>query len=93
MSLVVLDDVTLLFGDRPSWIRSPAPRSRRSRPERLGQDHAAQGDPPDGDAVRAAYGEIVDRYRDEPASLAIIKPLGDEIRKLEASGNHARRAQ
>lgn len=43
-------------------------------------------DPPDGDAVREAYGEIVDRYRDDPASLAVVKPLGDEIRKLEAAG-------
>jgi hypothetical protein len=36
--------------------------------------------------VREAYGEIVDRYRDEAAALAIVKPLGDEIRKLEAAG-------
>ena len=43
-------------------------------------------DPPDGDAVREAYGEIVDRYRDDPASLAIVRPIGDEIRKLEAAG-------
>ncbi len=43
--------------------------------------------PPDGDAVRELYGELVDRYRDDPASLAIVKPLGDEIRKLEAAGS------
>lgn len=43
-------------------------------------------DPPDGDAVREAYGELVDRYRDDPAGLAEVKPLGDEIRKLEAAG-------
>jgi hypothetical protein len=43
-------------------------------------------DPPDGDAVRELYGELVDRYRDDPQSLAIVKPLGDEIRKLEAAG-------
>jgi hypothetical protein len=43
-------------------------------------------DPPDGDAVRELYGELVDRYRDDAASLAKIKPLGDEIRKLEAAG-------
>jgi len=43
-------------------------------------------DPPDGDAVRELYGEIVDRYRDDPAGLASVKPLGDEIRKLEAAG-------
>ena len=47
---------------------------------------ALMADPPDGDAVREAYGEIVDRYRDDPASLAIVRPLGDEIRQLEASG-------
>ena len=48
--------------------------------------HALMADPPDGDAVREAYGELVDRYRDDAASLALIKPLGDEIRKLEVAG-------
>lgn len=43
-------------------------------------------DPPDGDAVREAYGEVVDRYRDDPARLATLRPLGDEIRRLEAAG-------
>lgn len=42
--------------------------------------------PPDGDAVREAYGELVDRYRDDPARLAVLRPLGDEIRRLEAEG-------
>jgi hypothetical protein len=42
--------------------------------------------PPDGDAVREAYGELVDRFRDDAASMALLKPLGDEIRKLEADG-------
>jgi hypothetical protein len=42
--------------------------------------------PPDGDAVREAYGELVDRYRDEPAQLARLRALGDEIRRLEADG-------
>jgi hypothetical protein len=42
--------------------------------------------PPDGDAVREAYGELVDRYRDQPEELARLRPLGDEIRRLEASG-------
>lgn len=42
--------------------------------------------PPDGDAVRECYGELVDRYRDAPAQLAQLRPIGDEIRKLEASG-------
>jgi hypothetical protein len=43
--------------------------------------------PPDGDAVREAYGELVDRYRDDKASLATIKPLGDEIRRRESDGS------
>lgn len=42
--------------------------------------------PPDGDAVREAYGELVDRYRGEPARLARLRPLGEEIRRLEADG-------
>lgn len=42
--------------------------------------------PPDGDAVREAYGELVDRYRDDPACLAQLRTLGDEIRRLEADG-------
>lgn len=42
--------------------------------------------PPDSDAVREAYGELVDRYRGDAASLAAIKPLGDEIRRREADG-------
>lgn len=42
--------------------------------------------PPDGDAVREAYGELVDRYREDPARLARLRPLGDEIRRLEAEG-------
>lgn len=44
-------------------------------------------DPPDGDAVREAYGELVDRYREDRSALPIIKPLGDEIRKREADGS------
>ena len=42
--------------------------------------------PPDGDAVRELYGELVDRYRDDPARLAQLRPLGDEIRRLEEDG-------
>ncbi len=42
--------------------------------------------PPDGDAVRELYGELVDRDRDDAVALAIIKPIGAEIRKLEAAG-------
>ena len=43
-------------------------------------------DPPDGDAVREAYGELVDRHREDPTRLAQLRALGDEIRKLEADG-------
>jgi hypothetical protein len=42
--------------------------------------------PPDGDAVREHYGELVDRYRDDPERLALLKTIGDEIRSREASG-------
>ena len=44
-------------------------------------------DPPDGDAVREAYGELVDAYRGDAGALAQIKPLGDEIRRREADGS------
>lgn len=43
--------------------------------------------PPDPDAVREAYGELVDRYRDDPPSLARIRPIGDEIRRRESDGS------
>lgn len=42
--------------------------------------------PPDDDAVREAYGELVDRYRDDPPRLAALRTLGDEIRRLESEG-------
>jgi hypothetical protein len=45
--------------------------------------------PPDGDAVRELYGELVDRYRDQPGRLARLRALGDEIRRLEADGTLA----
>ena len=45
--------------------------------------------PTDGDVVREAYGELVDRYRDDKAALAVIKPLGDEIRRRESEGSLA----
>jgi hypothetical protein len=48
---------------------------------------AAIADPPDADAVRELYGELVDRYRDEPTNLAKIKSLGDEIRRRESDGS------
>jgi hypothetical protein len=53
---------------------------------RMAVVRAVIADPPDGDAVREAYGELVDRYRDEPERLAMLRPLGDEIRRLEADG-------
>lgn len=43
--------------------------------------------PPDGDAVRELYGELVDRYRDDPEGLAQLRPIGDEIRRREAEGS------
>jgi hypothetical protein len=45
--------------------------------------------PPDGDAVRELYGELVDRYRDQADRMAALRPLGDEIRRLEADGTLA----
>jgi hypothetical protein len=42
--------------------------------------------PPDDDAVRELYCELVDRFRDDPEALAIIQPIGEEIRRLEAAG-------
>jgi hypothetical protein len=40
----------------------------------------------DGDAVRELYGELVDRYREDPPRLAALRTLGDEIRRLESEG-------
>lgn len=46
--------------------------------------------PPDGDAVRELYGELVDRYRDHPDRLTALRSLGDEIHRLEVDGTLAR---
>lgn len=46
--------------------------------------------PPETDAIRELYGELVDRYRDDPVRLAALRPLGDEIREREADGTLAR---
>jgi hypothetical protein len=54
---------------------------------RIAVVRAALAAPPDDDAVRELYGELVDRYRDDPKSLAAVKPLGDEIRRREADGS------
>ena len=57
---------------------------------RIAVVRAVMAAPPDGDAVRELYGELVDRYRDQPARLAQLRPLGDEIRRREADGTLAR---
>jgi hypothetical protein len=56
---------------------------------RIAVVRAVMAAPPDGDAVRELYGELVDRYRDQPARLVGLRPLGDEIRRLEAEGTLA----
>jgi hypothetical protein len=53
---------------------------------RVGVLRAVLAQPPDDDAVRELYGELCDRYRDDPEGLKALKPLGEEIRKLEAEG-------
>jgi hypothetical protein len=53
---------------------------------RMGVVKALMAAPPDPDSVREAYGELVDRYRDDATALATIKPLGDEIKRLESEG-------
>jgi len=57
---------------------------------RIAVVRAVMAAPPDGDAVRELYGELVDRYRAQPARLAELRPLGDEIRRREADGTLAR---
>jgi len=47
---------------------------------------AVMSAPPDGDAVRELYGELVDRYRELPELLLRVRALGDEIRQREADG-------
>ncbi len=54
---------------------------------RMGVVRALIEAPPDPDAVREAYGELVDRYRDDAEALSTIKPLGDEIRRRESDGS------
>lgn len=56
---------------------------------RLAVVRAVMVAPLDGDVVREAYGELVDRYRDDKDALALIRPLGDEIRRLESEGSLA----
>ncbi len=53
---------------------------------RVGVLRAVLAHPPDDDAVRELYGELCDRYRDDPEGQTALKPLGEEIRKREAEG-------
>ena len=53
---------------------------------RLAVLRAVMAEPPDADIVHELYGELVDRYRDDPTSLALVRTLGDEIRKRERDG-------
>jgi hypothetical protein len=39
-----------------------------------------------GDEAREVYGALLDDYRDEPARLAELQALGEEIRRLEIAG-------
>jgi hypothetical protein len=43
--------------------------------------------PDDADAVREAYGELVDRFRDDAGAMAELRKLGAEIRRCEADGS------
>lgn len=54
---------------------------------RIAVIRALMAAPPDSDAVREAYGELVDRYRGDKAALAQVKPIGDEIRRRESDGS------
>jgi len=54
---------------------------------RMGVVKALMAAPPDPDSVREAYGELIDRYRGDEAALAVIKPLGDEIKRRESDGS------
>jgi hypothetical protein len=56
--------------------------------ERVGDLRALIAAPPpdDADAIRELYCELVDRYRDDAEALAILRPVGDEIRRLEVAG-------
>lgn len=53
---------------------------------RIAVMRAVMAAPPDDDAVRELYGELVDRYRDDAPRLAQLRAIGDEIRRLEADG-------
>lgn len=56
---------------------------------RIAVVRSVMAEPPDGDAVRELYGELVDRYRDDSPRLAQLRPIGDEIRRRESDGSLA----
>lgn len=41
---------------------------------------------PEDDSVREAYGELCDLHRGDTEALALLRPLGDDIRRLESEG-------
>jgi len=47
---------------------------------------AALADPPDDDSIRERYGALIDAHRDDAAAMALLRPLGDEIRAAETDG-------
>jgi len=40
-----------------------------------------------GDEAREIYGALLDEYREEPDRLAALRPLGEEIHRLEIAGD------
>jgi len=40
-----------------------------------------------GDEAREIYGGMLDEYREDPARLAALRPLGEEIHRLEVAGD------
>lgn len=49
--------------------------------------HAAAEHLEGGEEARELYGELLDEYRDDPAKLALLHPLGEEIHRLEIAGD------
>lgn len=50
------------------------------------QVRAAAEHPDTGDEAREAYGALLEEHRDAPERLAALRPLGEAIRRLEATG-------
>lgn len=46
----------------------------------------ALADPPDDDSIRERYGALIDAHRDDAAAMALLRPLGDDIRAAETDG-------